>query len=134
MSLLFTLRKNGAARRYARKLPAALRKGWGRSASYTPGQIQAAVRSVKLDPKYIVFGYAAFLSKEAFAEVYADAPPPIPREAARKTFVRFVTFGLGAWNPASESGEGGWSGDYYDGNSYSGGHHGGHGGGEGGHH
>ena len=129
MSLLFTLRKNGAAKRYARKLPAALRNGWGRSASYTPGQIQAAVRTAKFDPEFIVFGYAAFLSEEAFAEVYADIPPPIPRDAAREAFVRFVSFGLGFWNPASESGEGGWSGDYYGG-----GHHGGHGGGDGGHH
>lgn len=129
MNLLFAIQKNRAAKRYARRLPGALRKGWGRSASYTPGQIQSAVKTLRLDPRFIVFGYAAFLSEEAFAEVYAATPPPIPREAAREAFVRFVSFGLGSWNPASESGEGGWSGDYYGG-----GHHGGQGGGDGGHH
>jgi hypothetical protein len=129
MNLLFAIQKNRAARRYARRLPGALRKGWGGSASYTFGQIQSAVRALRLDPRFIAFGYAAFLSEEAFAEVYGDTRPPIPREAAREAFVRFASFGLGSWNPASESGEGGWSGDFY-----SGGHHGGHGGGDGGHH
>jgi hypothetical protein len=65
MSLLFKLWKNRAAKRYARKLPRGLRKGWGKSRSYTPGQIQATVKALKLDPRFIVFGYAAFLSEEA---------------------------------------------------------------------
>jgi hypothetical protein len=130
MNLLFAIQKNRAAKRYARRLPGALRKGWGRSASYTPGQVQAAVKILRLDPRFIVFGYAAFLSEEAFAEIYANGPPLVSRESARETFHRFALFSSGPWNATFDGAGGGWSGDYYFGDI----DHGSGGGGHGGHH
>jgi hypothetical protein len=127
MSLLFNIRKNGAAKRYARQLPAALRKGWGRLASYTPGQIQAAVKTLRLDPRFIIFGYAAFLSEETFAEVYANTPPPLSRESARHTLHRFIPFSAAPWNEGFAGGEGGWGGNDHI-NTWLGSDGGGHGG------
>ena len=59
-------KRRGAARNYARRLPPQLRKDYGASATYTPVQIAASAFRAKLPQEYIMFGYAAFLTKEAF--------------------------------------------------------------------
>lgn len=63
------LRRRRAARRYAALLPAMLLRGYGASESYTPAQIEAAVRRAQLPLEYIAIGYAAYLSEESFRQL-----------------------------------------------------------------
>jgi hypothetical protein len=58
-----------AARKYARRLGPRLRRDYGASEHYTPGQIKAAITSCQLPPRYISFGYAAFMSEDAFQKL-----------------------------------------------------------------
>jgi hypothetical protein len=58
-----------AARKYARRLGPRLRRDYGASEHYTTGQIKAAVMSCQLPPRYISFGYAAFMSEDAFRKL-----------------------------------------------------------------
>jgi hypothetical protein len=55
-----------AGKKYARQLGPRLRRDYGASEHYTPGQIKAAITSCQLPPRYISFGYAAFMSEDAF--------------------------------------------------------------------
>ena len=52
------------ARPYARRLATQLRAGWGGSRPYTRGQVDAAIRKARLNPRYAFVGYAVFLSAE----------------------------------------------------------------------
>ena len=47
--------KHRAAKQYALRLPRVLVEGWGGSKFYTRAQIETAVQSAKLNPRYIVF-------------------------------------------------------------------------------
>jgi hypothetical protein len=58
-----------AARNYARHLGTQLRKDYGASEHYRRAQIEASVRRAKLPVMHIRFGYAGFMSEEAFLEL-----------------------------------------------------------------
>lgn len=68
-------RLRAAARDYARQLPPALRKDYGASETYTWQQIRASATRENLPLDYIAFGYAAFMTEEAFAALHAPAFP-----------------------------------------------------------
>jgi hypothetical protein len=111
-----------AAKHYAQRLPRRLRQGWGASKTYTQGQIDAAVRDLRLDPRYVLIAYAVFLLPEDLAA----------NEAAFVMFTSEEAKGaFDSWRPVSTD----WSSnDAYDGgyaaadNHGNGGHHGGGGG------
>jgi hypothetical protein len=63
-----------AARRYARRLPSALKRGWGASGNYSPPQIIKAANSAGLDLNFIAIGYAAFLRREQFDLLRSEMP------------------------------------------------------------
>jgi len=48
-----------AAREYARRLPAQLRKDYGAGELYTPQQIRMSAARAKLPEAYVAFGFAA---------------------------------------------------------------------------
>ncbi|MDC7681970.1 hypothetical protein PQU92_01690 [Asticcacaulis sp. BYS171W] len=60
----FRLRR--AARRYARYVPAALRKGWGKSEFYTVGQVEAVLTSLDVSGSFKDIARAAFLTQEDY--------------------------------------------------------------------
>ena len=93
-----TIRLRHAAKSYARKLPRFLAEGWGGSKTYTPGQIEVAVRELKLDPSYVVLGYAQFLAEEQFDTLLDRLPVQVSYSEARELFARFMPFGS-AWTP-----------------------------------
>ena len=64
--MLGSMRLRKVARRYARELPSRLRKDYGASKRYTSPQIVRAAETAGLPSNYICFGFAAFLTEEAF--------------------------------------------------------------------
>ena len=78
------------AKRYARKLGPWLRKSYGASPEYTEGQIRRAVGALHLNERYIAFGYAAFMTEEAFESLRDHMPMQLSYEEARARFVRFL--------------------------------------------
>jgi len=66
MGFFETYRLNAAAKRYARMLPAQIKKDYGASEFYTSAQIAAAVRRAKLPEAFIAFALAKYLPREVF--------------------------------------------------------------------
>ncbi len=99
MGWLERMKLDGAAKRYARRLPRALREGWGGAKTYTPAQIRKAIDTAGLDPAYAVFGYAAFLPEEDFALAVAGLPIQAPYAEARERLLRFLPGGASAFDP-----------------------------------
>jgi hypothetical protein len=66
--------ERSTVRKYASLLGPRLRRDFGASEYFTPGQIKAAVTACQLPPQYVSVAYAAFLSEEAFRSlgVYGD--------------------------------------------------------------
>jgi hypothetical protein len=93
-----------AARPYAQQLRNRLVQGWGASRTYTRGQIDAAAHDLRLNPKYILIAYAAFLSGEELA-------------AARHLYTEFTEkdarIAFSRWRPASMDGQEDASGGLY---------------------
>src|SRR5580698_5919463 len=77
---------SSAARKYARRLGPRLRRDYGASKYYTPGQIKAAVKACDLPEQYLSFGYAAFLPEEAFR----TSAPDGDYHALRELLFRYV--------------------------------------------
>jgi hypothetical protein len=75
-----------ALRKYARALPEKLRAGYGASEYYTPAQIKAATDKLQVDPELIVYGYATFLTEEAFGALNAQMPLSHSYQEARSEF------------------------------------------------
>ena len=113
-------RLSRAARPYARRLPGQLRRGWGGSKTYTRGQIDAAVRALRLNPRDIFIGYAVFLSLEDL-EATGVTDPRFTAAEARAAFGRWKTSSA-AWGPNAHSSDGAYASA-----DTGGGHHGGHG-------
>jgi hypothetical protein len=78
------------AKRYARELGPWLRKSYGASPDYTEGQIRRAVSALRLDERYIAFGYAAFMSEEVFQSLGDRMPVRLGYQEARAKFARFL--------------------------------------------
>lgn len=74
MAWFLKYRTKRAAKKYALKMPAALGKGYGGSDYYTPAQIRATAKRLRLNLKFIALGYAAFLEPEQFASLINDMP------------------------------------------------------------
>jgi hypothetical protein len=92
--------ERSAVRKYARLLGPQLRRDYGASEYYTPGQITAAVATCQLPLEYISFAYAAFLSEEAFRNLGVDGDYP----SLRLMFFRYIPSGLGTtFEPAAPS-------------------------------
>jgi hypothetical protein len=90
MGFLDWLKRSRAAKRYARELPMQLVRSYGGgSGHYTPAQIRKAVEKLRLDNRFIVFGYAAFLSEEAFGNIVVEMPVAIPYNDARALLARY---------------------------------------------
>ncbi|CAN5134556.1 hypothetical protein BH10PSE3_BH10PSE3_07950 [soil metagenome] len=74
MRWLETFKQDRVVRRLARRVPPALRAGWGGSKVYTVGQIAEVLKDLKLERPYALTAYAAFLAREDFeAQVGDDA-------------------------------------------------------------
>lgn len=93
MGWLASFRLNGKAKRYARRLPIALFRGWGVSAFFTPGQIRAAAKTARLDPRYIALGYAGFLPREEYNSAVAALSIKLDYDDARTRLVKFTPGG-----------------------------------------
>jgi hypothetical protein len=90
VSLFFRFRVKRAAKRYAKKLGGRLRYDFGASEFYSPQQIASTAAKLGLPPKYVVLGYAAFLSEAAFDKLAGTLPVSLPYHEARALCDRFV--------------------------------------------
>jgi hypothetical protein len=88
MNLLSVLRLRHAVKQYASRLGAYLQHAYGASECYSAGQIRAGVSRLRLNPRYIVLGYAEFLSEDVFASLATEMPIPMGYWEARKAFER----------------------------------------------
>ena len=78
------------AKRYAREMGPWLRKSYGASPEYTEAQIRRAVGALGLDERFIAFGYAAFMSEDAFEDLRDRMPLRLTYQDARARFARFL--------------------------------------------
>ena len=90
MSLFGAFRRRRAVRKYARRLPRQLYRDYGASQFFTPGQIRAAVARLKIDPAFIVYGYAMFLPEAAFNELRPQMQSQLSYQRARAELLRHV--------------------------------------------
>jgi len=67
------IRKHYALKAYARKLGPLLKKRYGRSKVYTPGQVRTTVEFGGLDPHYLYYGYAMFCQEKQFQQLANEA-------------------------------------------------------------
>ncbi|ESQ78254.1 DUF6559 family protein [Asticcacaulis sp. YBE204] len=82
----FRLRR--AVRRYARYVPAALRKGWGKSEFYTPGQVESVLNALKMTDGYQDLARAVFLTETDFLEA-SDGNLNLSYDEIRDLFFSF---------------------------------------------
>jgi hypothetical protein len=106
MDLLRRWRLRRAAKQYARRLGPHLRRAYGAAEYYTAPQIRAAVPKLGLKSRYIVLGYAAFLSDEEFASRANEMPIYIAYDEARELVARFQPAGRFGASDYYESGIG----------------------------
>ena len=83
MGIVSKFLRRRAARAYVYKLGPWLRRSYGASQTYTAGQIERGARDLRLDRRYIVFGYAVFLDAAAFESMIGKLPEPTTLAAAR---------------------------------------------------
>lgn len=102
MSLFLKFRVGRAAKSYARRLPGALAEGWGVSEHYTPVQIRLTVEKLRLNAKFIAFGFAAFLTEDEYLAIAAEMAVRLPYDQARLMFFANLPDRVtGDWNPQS---------------------------------
>jgi hypothetical protein len=88
-----------AARKYAHKFGPRLRHDYGAGEHYTAAQIRAAAEKCQLPLDHITIGLAAFMSKDAFADLAGSGD----YESLRNLFQRYIRSAPNeAWNPASD--------------------------------
>jgi len=92
-------RQDRAAKAYAAQLPAWLVKGFGAAEFYTPAQIRAGIRVLKLDDRHSDLAFAAFLSKADYEVLAIDQPEALTYEDARERFLRWKPAATGEWAP-----------------------------------
>lgn len=124
MGWLDAFRLRSAALAYARKLPRHLARSYGRGRAYTTGQIETAVKALKLNPLFIALALAAYLDEADYAALADRLPLTLDYDEARARFRRSLP--SGSPSSASSAGDDNSWGPYSDGGS---GDHGGHGGG-----
>jgi hypothetical protein len=90
MNPFHAMRMRSAAKRYAERLGPSLNRSFGWNSTYTPKQIQRGISDCTLDPRYIVFAYAAFLPEAEFDMRVSDMPIKLPYREARDLYFRFV--------------------------------------------
>ena len=74
-------------KRYATALPEWLAQNYGSSDYYTIPQIRAAVRALKLNPKFITLAYGMYLPEEEFNTVKDEMPGKLDYSEARLIFL-----------------------------------------------
>jgi hypothetical protein len=79
-----------AAKRYAKRLPAELFKGWGGADFYTFGQVRAALRSLGLGGMYDAIAYAGFVTEEDYRANAQALPRIFPYDQARALLSRYL--------------------------------------------
>jgi hypothetical protein len=67
------IRKYFALKAYARKLGPLLKKRYGGSKDYTPGQVRTTVEVGGLNPHYLYYGYAMFCQEKEFQQLANEA-------------------------------------------------------------
>jgi Family of unknown function (DUF6559) len=72
VGLFENYRKRRAIKKIARKLPPYLRRSYGKSKQYSPGQVRTAMDQTGCNVTCIYFGYAMFCSVGDFNQVHAD--------------------------------------------------------------
>jgi len=92
-----------AVKSYAGKLRPRLEHDYGRSETYSDRQIRHAVAVTKLNPKFIVLGYGAFLPKARFDELKPTMPIKLEYEEARILFLDSEPITLESRNSPRES-------------------------------
>jgi hypothetical protein len=78
-----------AAKAYARRLGTELATAYGGPPPYTPQQVAAAVQRLKLNPKFVSIGYAAFVSEPDYQALESSLPLSLPRAVARSLFEHY---------------------------------------------
>jgi len=78
-----------AVKPYAGRLGPYLQRAYGAAEHYSAGQIRTGVGRLRLNPRFIVFGYAAFLPEDQYVSAALNAPIRLSYAHARELFERF---------------------------------------------
>ncbi len=85
-----------AAKTYGERLGPYLSGDYGGEPPYTQEQVDAAIRKLRLNPRYAALGYAVFLSVADYGRLQSTEPKLLDREVARVLMERY-----GPWSPAA---------------------------------
>ncbi len=66
------LKRRRAIKKYAKKLGPILKRDYGKSIHYTPGQIRAATTKAKLSHNHICYAYAMYMDKTNFEHLHQE--------------------------------------------------------------
>jgi hypothetical protein len=106
MALFADLKRRRAIKQYARELPRRLYDDYGASKFFTPGQIATAAKKLKLAPEFMVYGYAMFLSEDAFDALQPGGSMPLSYQDARAEFAQYAPSKVYDHENFYESGQG----------------------------
>jgi|GEM_PF-2717533 len=67
------IRKRFALKSYVKKLGPLLRKRYGRSSNFSPGQVEKTIQAENLNPNYIYYAYSMFCSEQHFQQLANEA-------------------------------------------------------------
>jgi len=126
-----------AIRTYAKKLGPLLRRRYGRSGSYTAGQIRTTIERERLPANHMVYAYAMFMDQPGFDAAQTDLGPVGDYEATRQEIGDLCFGGNSSFSAADlasygSASHGGSADGGFDGGGGAGGSAGGDGGGGGG--
>ncbi len=88
MGFISDWRRRRAARAYASRLGPWLARSFGTAATYTPAQIRRGIEVLHLDPRYVAFGYAAFLPRKGYDPLLPRLPVRLSYGQARALLLR----------------------------------------------
>ncbi len=64
--------KKRAIKKILKRVPGFLRRSYGKSKTYTPGQVRTAIKSTGCNIDYACYAYAAFCTRERFDSFHME--------------------------------------------------------------
>jgi|GEM_PF-1778405 len=114
------LKRRRAIKKYAKKLGPTLKKNYGRSKYYSPGQIKTAATKAKLSISHIDVGYAMYLEKNKFETLHQELGKQCNYDDIRTEIGNLCFSGDNTFTTSDTMSYGGYSSDFTDGVGFTG--------------
>lgn len=114
------LKRRRAIKKYAKKLGPTLKKKYGRSNYYSPGQIKTAASNANLSISHICVGYAMYMEKDAFDKLHQEMGEQCSYEGIRTEIGNLCFSGDNSFTTSDTMTYGVDSSDFTDGVGFTG--------------